>query len=446
MSVRNVLLLIADDWSPMAGCYGHDWLQTPNVDRFAEHATRFNNAFCTSPSCAVSRACILTGQHSHTHGQYGHCHGHQGFRTHEHLPSLNRVLQFAGYRVGHIGKCHTAPESVYPVDFRVDKADYDVDVPATVSDRMQAFFKQTGDQPFFLHVAGLFPHRRGGARFGIESVPDGIQDVRYDPDSVHVPDFLPDTPETRLDLADYYTAVSRWDQFVGTVLDGLERAGHAEDTLVLLCSDHGMPFPGGKASSFDTGHRCPLLIRDPEVGTAQATDALASWVDLMPTVLDRLGVAPPAGLVGHSLMPAVRDAATSVQDAIYFSHNFHEVVGYDPYRVIRTATHKLTLNLAPELPTPIPSDLFRSPTWQAVRAGDLDMMGRRPTQRFLHSPAVGLYDIVNDPVEAHNLADAPEHAGLRDDLFTRLDAMREATGDPWLELSFQRFGGANPVG
>ncbi|MDX1683480.1 MAG: sulfatase-like hydrolase/transferase, partial [Phycisphaeraceae bacterium] len=96
MPTRNLLLIIADDWSPYAGCYGDDWIQTPHIDRFAESATRFNRGFCSSPSCAVSRASILTGQHVHTHGQYGHCHGREGFSTHKDVRSLPAHLREAG--------------------------------------------------------------------------------------------------------------------------------------------------------------------------------------------------------------------------------------------------------------------------------------------------------------------------------------------------------------
>ena len=84
---KNVLFIIADDWSPIAGCYGNNKIKTPRIDSLAEKGVVFDHAFCTSPSCAVSRASILTGQHSHTHGQYGHCHGIHGFRTSESMTS-----------------------------------------------------------------------------------------------------------------------------------------------------------------------------------------------------------------------------------------------------------------------------------------------------------------------------------------------------------------------
>ena len=99
-SYKNVMFVIADDWSRIAKCYGNDVIRTPNIDAFAERGVVFDHAFCTSPSCAVSRACILTGQHSHTHGQYGHCHGIHGFRTHEYMQSVPKIPESTRIRYG----------------------------------------------------------------------------------------------------------------------------------------------------------------------------------------------------------------------------------------------------------------------------------------------------------------------------------------------------------
>ena len=117
MSYKNVMFVIADDWSRIARCYGNEVIRTPRIDAFAERGVVFDYGFCTSPSCAVSRACILTGQHSHTHGQYGHCHGIHGFRTHEHMQSVPKILKSHGFATACIGKKHVEPLSVYPFDY-----------------------------------------------------------------------------------------------------------------------------------------------------------------------------------------------------------------------------------------------------------------------------------------------------------------------------------------
>ena len=155
---RSVLFVIADDWSRLARCYGNEVIRTPHIDALAERGTVFDYAFCTSPSCAVSRACILTGQHSHTHGQYGHCHGIHGFRTHEWMPSTPALLQANGYATACIGKKHVEPASVYPFAY---EPEVDARSPEDMASKVTEFLGAHPEQPFYLHVGSAYPHRAG---------------------------------------------------------------------------------------------------------------------------------------------------------------------------------------------------------------------------------------------------------------------------------------------
>src|SRR5690348_12211625 len=148
---RNAMLLIADDWSRLAGCYGNSVIRTPRIDEFAARGVVFDNAFCTSPSCAVSRACLLTGQHSHVHGQYGHCHGLHGFRTHEWMSSIPQDLRAAGFATACIGKKHVAPDSVYPFEWEPGEmlASHNVHDLALGA---RQFLRENLERPFYLHV------------------------------------------------------------------------------------------------------------------------------------------------------------------------------------------------------------------------------------------------------------------------------------------------------
>jgi N-sulfoglucosamine sulfohydrolase len=109
MNYRNVVLMIADDWSPIAGCYGNKIIRTPHVDEFAARGVVFEHAFCRSPSCAARRACLFTGLHVHQHGQYGHTHGAHHFRTFEEVQSIPRILRALGFATACIGKKHVDP-------------------------------------------------------------------------------------------------------------------------------------------------------------------------------------------------------------------------------------------------------------------------------------------------------------------------------------------------
>jgi N-sulfoglucosamine sulfohydrolase len=437
-SPRSVMVLIADDWSPLGGCYGTPNLSTPNVDAFAARATLFENGFCASPSCAVSRASLLTGLHSHQHGQYGHCHGVNGFRTHEWVRSVPAALSARNVRTGLIGKSHVAPESVFPFDLDVFG---NANSAEDLGHRAETFLRDVGDQPFMLWVASLRPHREGPG-FGNDRLQDEYRDLPvYRPEDVTVPGFLPDLPAVREDLADYYTAVGRFDRFVGRLMQALQASGRAKDTLVLLLSDHGMPFPGAKASSFDTGHRCPLLIQHPDRPSERRSSAMVSWVDVAPTLyewFDVPGELQAEGMTGRSLLPILDEADPADRSAVYFSHNFHEVTNYYPYRALREKQYKFVQHLASDLPTPIPTDLYRSKTWQGVLASGDTSMGRRTVEGFLHRDAEALYDVQNDPMETNNLIGDPDYASLVQRMRGELYDFRTRTNDPWMELDFQR--------
>ena len=438
---RSVLFLIADDWSRIAKCYGDSIVQTPHIDQLAEQGVVFDYAFCTSPSCAVSRACILTGQHSHTHGQYGHCHGIHGFRTHDHMQSVPKILKMKGFATACIGKKHVEPSSVYPFDY---EPSVNSRSPEDISDATGQFLANVQDQPFYLHIGSGYPHRSGSS-YGNEKIHAGIQPVGYDPDLVPVPNFLPDNHNTRVDLSEYYESISRWDQVVGSVLNVLKKSGRASETLVFVTTDHAMPFPGAKASSFDSGHHCPLVVYSPlQQNKGIHNQALVNWVDYCPTILDWCGVSYPQHalpLAGRSFLPILDDNSLSPGNGkweeTYYSHCFHEITNYYPYRVLRGRRYKYVRNLAYTLETPLPSDLFRSITWTAVRDENIDQLGERPLQSFLYQSREAVFDMINDPAESKNLITEPNLAEKIQQMRQKVIDFRHRTKDPWLEQSFQ---------
>lgn len=431
---RSVLLLIADDWSPIAGCYGSPVIQTPNVDALAARGVRFENAFCTTPSCAASRASLLTGHYSHTHGQYGHTHSFHHFRTLAHMPSIPKTLKAAGYATGVVGKLHVEPPEVYPFDVQTSGKNGGGRDVQGMAEEVDNFLGRYSESPFYLHVGFSDPHRD----FGNKRSYPGVHEVTYKPGDVPVPPFLPDHPDVREELAQYYQSISRLDTGVGMVLEALEASGRADETLVICMSDHGMPFPGAKGSSFDSGHACPLIIAPPDLQDRGITnDALVNWCNIAPTVFEWCGVDAPEGLPERSLLPILAEEHPQGWDETYFSHTFHEVTNYFPYRVLRNRKFKYVRTLFPELTTPLPSDLWASPTWSAVRRERMRLMGGRPTARFLHREAEELYDIAADPVESTNLIGDPAFLSLADEMRQKVRAFRRRTGDPWIRASIQ---------
>ncbi|NKB72818.1 MAG: sulfatase-like hydrolase/transferase [Candidatus Latescibacteria bacterium] len=319
--------------------------------------------------------------------------------------------------------------------------------PKFVSNKLRAL----QDRPFYLHVGFTDPHRSGGG-FGNEKPYTDIPEQSYRPDEVVVPPFLPDVPEVRADLADYYQAVSRYDFNIGCLLDVLEESGRADETLVVVTTDHAMPFPGAKASFFDSGHHCPFILRAPGLERPPASDqycrsqALFNWTDIRPTLQDWCGVEVPNDLPGRSILPALANPQPAGWDETYFSHCFHEIVDYNPYRVLRGRRYKFVRNLAAGLTTLLPTDLFRSTTWTAVRQQGIETMGQRPTRHVQERAPEELYDVQQDPTESRNLIGDPALEQVAQTMRQQLDQFRRDTGDPWLEVDFQegRSDGLNP--
>ena len=157
-----------------------------------------------------------------------------------------------------------------------------------------------------------------------------------------------------------------------------KRAG-PDDTMIIVMSDHGMPFPGAKGSSFDSGHNCPLLIARPGASEIES-DAVGELVDIAPTVYDWCGTETPEGLPERSMLPTLDQAHTEGWDETFFSHTFHEVTNYYPYRVLRGRKYKYVKNLYPELTTLCRAICGRLHRASGSERGIEMMMGSRPTE------------------------------------------------------------------
>ena len=421
---RNILLLIADDLGLMTGCYGDPTAQTPNIDRLAATGTRFSHAFASTASCSGSRSTVYTGLHTHQSGQYGLNHARHHFQTFETVATAPALLNAAGYATGIIGKVHVGPDAVYPWTWRDESWGRDVGWMAA---RAGAFLDDAGARPFFLTLGFIDPHRDATrAGFGAPDGPDPV----FRPDNVAIPAFLDDLPDVRAELAAYHHAIARMDRGVGLVLDLLRARGLEDDTLVIFLSDNGAPFIHSKTTLYDAGIRLPLIIRHP--GTAPAVSgAMASFVDILPTLIDWAGAPPPADdhpRDGRSLLPVLgREGRPQGWDAVFGSHTFHEVTNYWPTRFLRTDRYKYHRNVAWQLPFPISTDIYGSISFEAMRRAAPDSIERR-----VHRPAQELYDLEADPMETRDIAGDPGLAGVLADLRARLEAWQRRTDDPWL--------------
>jgi len=438
----NIVLIVSDDHGRGdLGCYGNPVIQTPNLDRLAAEGVRFNNAFCTSASCSASRSVILSGLYNHYNGQYGHQHAYHHFISFDRVRSLPVLLSQGGYRTGRIGKYHVAPEEVYHFDVALRGNSRS---PVQMADNCRDFINADDDKPFFLYFCTSDPHRGGGKARDLPHQPDrfgntkqgypGIKEVTYKPEDVVVPDFLPDIPECRAELAQYYQAVSRVDQGVGHLMEILGKAGKYDNTVVIYISDNGIAFPGAKTTLYEPGMNLPCIVRTPwQKQKGIACDALVNYADLTPTILDFAGAAPrDYQFHGRSFKSALQRERADGWDTTYASHTFHEITMYYPMRVVRERRFKLIWNIAHGLEYPFASDLWESATWQGNLKRGHKIYGKRTIDAFLHRPKFELYDLENDPHEVVNLAEDSKYKTKLEEMKAKLKAFQKRTKDPWI--------------
>jgi N-sulfoglucosamine sulfohydrolase len=427
---RNVLLLIADDLGCFLPSYGDPNAVMPNIERLAREGTRFANAFCTSPSCAASRSVVLSGLYNHATGHYGHSHGEHHFSYLPDVTPFPSRLKEQGYATGYIGKLHVAPEERFGWDLADPIGTRDV---YGMSQSARKFIQNAGAKPWYLHCGFHDPHRAGDG-FANRAYPQ-VKRLRLDPAKIQVPSFLPDNAECRAELVEYYEACNRFDQGIGFMLDVLREAGQEQNTMVIVMSDHGAPFPNCKTNCYDGGLHVPLIVRCPEMAHhGIVNNALTNWADIAPSVLDWTGVRADTPLHGRSWLSILEETSPSGWDRVYFSHTFHEVIDYYPVRGVRTRNFKYLHNLFPGLEYPHATDLWASKTWQSLRRqGKTAKLGKRPVLQYLHRQREELYHLRNDSDEVVNLVASADHRTILEQLRADTLRFRQVTNDFWIK-------------
>ncbi|MDA0712277.1 MAG: sulfatase [bacterium] len=426
----NILLITLDDMGPTAGCWGDHTIPTPNIDRLAAEGICFTRGYTTHTSCSPARSSLFTGLYTHQNGHYGLCH--RGYQLHRGVPTLPGLLKQAGYRTCAVGKVHVEPAEMLPfeTDWEPDGMSRR-DVHAYPKN-IERFIDDAGDTPWFVLCSLGDPHRPyKGREHDLPEKMLGERDVTPFPSHGEL-----DTPEMRKEVAGYYNAVKRIDIAVGLMMDLLARKGLSEKTLVVFTSDHGPPFARGKSTTYEFGSRVPYLVRWPgRVSAGQVRSDFVIHVDLMPTVLEVAGVALPEIQAGRSLVPLFDDVKVTWRESLFTEFTAHGP-GFAPQRAIRTHRYKLIHNLLPGHRKPgITVD--GSEVRQAL--ADTKWAGTRIEGIFQlmdNTVEFELYDLDNDPVEHHNLADDPALAEVKADLASRLLAWRQETFDPLLDKTY----------
>jgi arylsulfatase A-like enzyme len=402
----NIVYLHSHDTGRYVQPYGHQ-VPTPNIQRLADQGMLFRDAFCAAPSCSGSRASLLTGQWTHTNGMMGLAH--RGWTLADYSHHIVHTLRGAGYWSGLIGEQHV---SLDPETLGYDRVvDIDTTRVESVAPAAVALLREHPPQPFFLSIGFFETHRE---YFPSTSIRDSLYSLP--------PANLPDTLQTRQDMASYKASARSLDQGVGAVLNALDEHDIADDTLVILTTDHGLAFPGAKATLTDRGIGVLLIMRGPGgFHGGRVSEALISQIDLYPTICELVGIDRPPFLQGRSILPVMRKEVDEVNDAIFAELTYH--AAYEPQRAIRTKRWKYIRRFG-DRELPVLANVDDGPTKDLFVA---EGWGTRPL------PREALYDLLFDPAESHNLAVEPAHAGILAELSGRLEAWMLDTADPLLD-------------
>ncbi len=438
----NVLFFIADDWSNRhASYFGVPWLKTPNFDRVAREGVVFTNTFTSNPKCSPSRATILTGRNS---WQTKEAVSHYSIFPND-FPVYPSILGDAGYHVGLTGK------GWGPGDFKVtgwkhnpagpgyNKMTYKPPYKGMSSNDYAANFadflgQRPAGKPFCFWMGSTEPHRvyeeGAGLRAGKR-----LADVK-------VPSYWPDSNLIKSDILDYALEVESNDQHLGRVIETLERAGELDNTMIVVTSDHGMPFPRVKGQIYEDGFHIPLAIRyGKNIVPGRVIDDFINTRDFAPTFLELAGLKAPATMTGKSFLDVLKSGKSGTVDAtrdvMVIAKERHDVgrpgdAGY-PVRAIRTKDFLYIRNYTPDVwPAGMPETGYRDVDDSPSKTFILGRFDDYFKLNFGKRPAEELFVLQSDPDcvkdQARNLDYALIMRGLRD----RMEKILKEEGDPRL--------------
>jgi arylsulfatase A-like enzyme len=402
---------------------------------FAQEGVLFRKAFCAAPTCGPSRAAMMTGQYPHQIGMYG-LPGGDGWKIDDYGKHLVNVLNRHGYQTVLAGVQHEANHAEHFPEIEYERVleredpvrEQDGECYPETIDKVEAFLATRDDpRPFFLSVGLDEPHRDNIPRpeLNLHGKSDRFSKTRYyDPEKLDARytaplPWLPDLPEIRRDVESYREGVRIMDEYMGRVLYALKHNGLEEDTLVVVTSDHGIEFPGGKKTLSDQGTQVMLMIRGPEGSPfrgGRVIDPLVQHLDLVPTLCDVLDLKVDHVLEGKSLLPLVTGETDALHQAVFTEQTYHG--GLEPLRAVRTERYKYLrrhVETGPRMrhdgPSTGPMESFG---WYDRPLGNEE-----------------LFDLYLEPMEACNRADDPDYAEIKSEVSAQLDAWMEHTKDPF---------------
>lgn len=449
----NVLIIVADDMGEEVGCYGDPYAYTPNIDKFADEGVQFTNAYVTQSSCSPSRSSILTGLYPHQNGQFGL--SHRGISMPRHFPNLFSILKEEGYATGVMGKLHVEPQAAFPYDYGVGGFDLKgpkltdeeltVEVVETdgtkhevkekftrynipvMADSAKSFIQRKGDKPFFLMMNFLDPH--SPFRNQIGGYPTNVLDST----DVKIPTYCgTENGDLLKRVTGYYNGVSRFDEGLGYVMQMLDSLNLRDNTLVILLGDHGAPLPRAKATCYEAGLRIPMMIQFPTEKRKGAYDGFVSTLDILPTVLDVVGIdSLPEKTTGISWVDLLEKR---VEKRTYIAGEFtqHLQENLFPQRAITDGKFKFIYS-------PFGKNYKEhfKPLAGSIKNEDPDTQKFNVIYaRYADTPEYALFNLEDDPHEFKNIAEEKEYADELGRMKNIFGEWQKSSEDPLLDSDY----------
>ncbi|PPL01776.1 sulfatase family protein [Parapedobacter indicus] len=436
----NFLVIVADDlnWSSV-GAFGNPMKDvTPHIDQLAAEGMRFNHAHVTVAVCQPSRGALATGRYPHKSGIEGF------FHTEKNIPNLVPVLKENGYFCGILSKVeHSSPRSDTPWDFIADmealgmgrdKERYRTEMKKIINQ------SRANGKPFYLMLNSNDPHRPfSGSDQEKKAWPDihlAPPSKSYKPEEVSVPDFLPDLPEIRLELAEYYSSVKRLDDLVGVVLDVLDSEGLDENTMVMFLSDNGMAFPFSKTNCYLNSTKTPWIVRWPGHVPSGSVDEehFISGIDFFPTILEAGNMPIPEGIDGISFLSVLEGNEQPGRSQVFTQFYETSAKKKYPMRCIQNKRYGYIYNFWADGENAFRNESQSGRTWSAMKvAGEERPDIKQRIQFFSYRTREELYDLEKDPDALNNLIGNPEYADMAAEMKGELIQWMEENEDPEVE-------------
>lgn len=439
----NILLVTVDDmnWNSV-GVYGCELNNiTPNIDQLAKAGKKFNYAYVQSPNCSPSRGAIQSGMYPHSSGMRGFYY--VDFK-HQSLPE---VLSKNGYYTAVINKATDTSLSPKMIDnwdfnkkFQGDEKRNHINYNQSFNELMLKVKKE--NKPFYCVVNIADPHKLFFNDPGTKK--DNYTDPKpsslYTKQDISIPPFLPIHPKVKQEMTNYYNSVKRADDCFGAIMTSLKENNMDENILVIFLSDHGMALPYAKSSCYQNGVKTPWIMSWAGKITPNSieNEHMVSAVDIMPTILDIIGIEKGDHLQGSSFKPLLEDKKLPKRKEYVFVE-FNENAGGTP-RPIRGvfskkynyifnvwATGDYTFKSAAQSHTSYKVMKKMSETNEEVKSR-FDYLNYRTIEE--------LYDVENDPNSLHNLINDPNYKDVIKELQSEMLGWMINTDD-YLLKAFQ---------